>query len=89
MKQALGTVLTAMVTPFRADLSLDETGLAALAEDLLDAGSDGLVVAGTTGESPTVTDAEKLRMFRIVVEAAAGRGLVVAGTGSNDTSHSV
>lgn len=89
MKQALGTVLTAMVTPFRADLSLDEDGLARLAEHLLDSGSDGLVVAGTTGESPTLTDAEKRRMFRIVVEAAAGRGPVVAGTGSNDTTHSV
>jgi 4-hydroxy-tetrahydrodipicolinate synthase len=78
-----------MVTPFTAGLELDEPGLAALAEHLLANGSDGLVVAGTTGESPTLNDDEKERMFRTVVEAAAGRAVVVAGTGSNDTAHSV
>jgi 4-hydroxy-tetrahydrodipicolinate synthase len=89
MRESLGTILTAMVTPFDADLSLDEAALAALADHLLDHGSDGLVVAGTTGESPTLTDDEKERMFRCVVEVARGRGSVIAGTGSNDTAHSV
>ncbi len=85
----LGTILTAMVTPFDADGAVDHEKLAALAEFLLDNGSDGLVVAGTTGESPTLSDDEKLAMFRTVVEAAGGRAPVVAGTGSNDTAHSV
>lgn len=86
---SLGTILTAMVTPFDADGAVDLERLAALAEFLLANGSDGLVVAGTTGESPTLTDAEKLAMFRTVVEAVDGRATVVAGTGSNDTAHSV
>jgi 4-hydroxy-tetrahydrodipicolinate synthase len=78
-----------MVTPFDPDGAVDHAKLAALAEHLLANGSDGLVVAGTTGESPTLTDDEKLAMFRTVVEAVAGRAPVVAGTGSNDTAHSV
>jgi 4-hydroxy-tetrahydrodipicolinate synthase len=78
-----------MVTPFRDDLSLDEDGLARLAASLLEHGSDGLVVAGTTGESPTLTDDEKVEMYRLVVDVARGRGSVIAGTGSNDTRHSV
>jgi 4-hydroxy-tetrahydrodipicolinate synthase len=78
-----------MVTPFTADGSVDHDRLAALAEFLLAHGSDGLVVAGTTGESPTLSDDEKLAMFRTVVESAAGRAPVLAGTGSNDTAHSV
>jgi len=89
MNQSLGTILTAMVTPFTTDLALSEDGLAVLTDHLLDNGSDGLVVAGTTGESPTLSDTEKKRMFRIVVEAAGGRGAVIAGTGRNDTAHSV
>lgn len=89
MSGALGTIITAMVTPFDADLAVDHGRLAALADELLSSGSDGLVVAGTTGESPTLDDDEKLAMFRTVVEAAAGRGAVIAGTGSNDTRHSV
>ena len=89
MSDSLGTILTAMVTPFAADESVDHDGLARLALHLLENGSDGLVVAGTTGESPTLSDDEKLRMFRTVVEAVAGRAPVVAGTGSNDTAHSV
>ncbi len=89
MTDSLGTILTAMVTPFDADLAVDHGQLASLAEHLLANGSDGLVVAGTTGESPTLDDAEKLAMFRTVVEAVAGRGAVVAGTGSNNTHHSV
>jgi len=86
---SLGTILTAMVTPFAADESVDHEKLAALAEFLLQNGSDGLVVAGTTGESPTLSDDEKLEMFRTVVAAVDGRAPVIAGTGSNETRHSV
>ena len=89
MRDTLGTILTAMVTPFDARLAVDYERLAALATYLLDHGSDGLVVAGTTGESPTLTDAEKTAMFRAVVDAVGDRAPVVAGTGSNDTAHSV
>ena len=89
VSRSLGTILTAMVTPFDADLAVDHDKLAALAEHLIAHGSDGLVVAGTTGESPTLDDAEKLAMFRTVVEAVDGRVPVVAGTGTNDTRHSV
>jgi 4-hydroxy-tetrahydrodipicolinate synthase len=78
-----------MVTPFDADLAVDHERLGALAEYLVDNGSDGLVVAGSTGESPTLTDDEKIAMFRTVVEAVGDRVPVVAGTGSNDTRHSV
>ena len=89
MRDSLGTILTAMVTPFDEQLAVDYERLAALATYLLDHGSDGLVVAGTTGESPTLTDAEKTAMFRAVVAAVGHRAPVVAGTGSNDTAHSV
>jgi 4-hydroxy-tetrahydrodipicolinate synthase len=89
MTDSLGTILTAMVTPFDADLAVDHGKLAELAEYLIGSGSDGLVVAGTTGESPTLTDDEKSAMFRTVVEAVGDRVPVVAGTGSNDTAHSV
>ncbi len=89
MSESLGTILTAMVTPFAADESVDHEKLAALAGFLLENGSDGLVVAGTTGESPTLSDDEKLEMFRTVVAAVGGRAPVVAGTGSNETRHSV
>jgi 4-hydroxy-tetrahydrodipicolinate synthase len=89
MKRSLGTILTAAVTPFTADLQVDHATLAALADHLLTSGSDGIVVAGTTGESPTLSDDEKTAMVRTVVEVAHGRGTVVAATGSNDTEHSV
>jgi len=89
MTDSLGTILTAMVTPFDADLAVDHGKLAELAEHLVANGSDGLVVAGTTGESPTLTDGEKAAMFRTVVEAVGDGVSVVAGTGSNDTAHSV
>lgn len=82
-----GTVLTAMVTPFRQDGSLDLDGAAALATHLVDLGNDGLVVNGTTGESPTTTDDEKDRLVRAVVEAVGDRAKVVAGVGTNDTAH--
>jgi 4-hydroxy-tetrahydrodipicolinate synthase len=89
MKPSLGTVLTAVVTPFTPDLQVDHAALAGLADHLLESGSDGIVVAGTTGESPTLNDDEKTAMVRTVVEVARGRGTVVAATGSNDTEHSV
>jgi len=88
VSKSLGIILTAMVTPFDRDDAVDHAKLDELARFLLANGSDGLVVAGTTGESPTLTDAEKLEMFRTVV-AAAGGAPVVAGTGSNDTRRSV
>jgi 4-hydroxy-tetrahydrodipicolinate synthase len=85
----LGTLLTAMVTPFAPDGSLDLPAAARLANHLVDSGCDGLVVSGTTGESPTTTDAEKLALLRAVLEAVGDRARVIAGAGSYDTAHSV
>jgi 4-hydroxy-tetrahydrodipicolinate synthase len=82
-----GTVLTAMVTPFTRDGALDADGTAALAAHLVDSGNDGLIVNGTTGESPTTSDEEKERVVRAVVEAVGDRAHVVAGVGTNDTAH--
>ena len=84
-----GRVLTAMVTPFTADGALDLDGAQRLATHLVDSGNDGLVVNGTTGESPTTSDAEKAQLVRAVVEAVGDRAHVVAGAGTNDTHHSV
>ncbi|MEU0810409.1 4-hydroxy-tetrahydrodipicolinate synthase [Streptomyces sp. NPDC005970] len=84
-----GRVLTAMVTPFTADGALDLDGAQRLAAHLVDAGNDGLIVNGTTGESPTTSDAEKVQLVRAVVEAVGDRAHVVAGAGTNDTRHSV
>jgi 4-hydroxy-tetrahydrodipicolinate synthase len=83
-----GRVLTAMVTPFTADGALDPDGAQRLATHLVDAGNDGLVVNGTTGESPTTSDAEKNQLVRAVVEAVGDRAFVIAGVGTNDTRHS-
>jgi len=83
-----GPILTAAVTPFDADLRVDEAAAAAVFRHLLTNGSDGLVVAGTTGEASTLSDAEKLTLLRIALREA-GNAPVVAGTGSNDTAHSV
>jgi 4-hydroxy-tetrahydrodipicolinate synthase len=85
----LGHVLTAMVTPFRADGAVDFERFRELASFLAANGSDGLVVCGTTGESPTLTDAEKLDLFRVAVDEVGGRASVIAGTGTYDTAHSV
>jgi 4-hydroxy-tetrahydrodipicolinate synthase len=82
-----GAVITAMVTPFSEDGALDVDAAVALARWLADHGSDGLVVAGTTGEGPVLSDEEKVELWRTV--AAAVTIPVVAGTGSNDTAHSV
>jgi 4-hydroxy-tetrahydrodipicolinate synthase len=84
-----GTVLAAMVTPFTATGELDMDATAALAEKLVADGTDGLVVNGTTGESPTTTDAEKSAVVRAVVEAVGDRITIVAGVGTYDTAHSV
>jgi 4-hydroxy-tetrahydrodipicolinate synthase len=85
----LGTLLTAMVTPFGADGSLDTAGAAQLANHLVDGGCDGLVISGTTGESPTTTDDEKRELLRVVLEAVGDRARVIAGAGTYDTAHSV
>jgi len=84
----LGEVLTAIVTPFRADGSVDVDAFRELAAFLVDHGSDGLVVAGTTGESPTLSDDEKLELFAAAIDAVGDRATVVAGTGTYDTRHS-
>lgn len=89
MNADLGTIITAMVTPFSDELAVDHDRLAALAHHLVDNGSDGLVVAGTTGESPTLSDAEKLAMFRTVLDAVGDRVPVIAGTGTYDTRHTI
>src|ERR1700728_782872 len=78
-----------MVTPFAPDGSLDLPAAARLANHLVDGGCDGLVISGTTGESPTTTDAEKLALLRAVLEAVGDRARVIAGAGSYDTAHSV
>jgi 4-hydroxy-tetrahydrodipicolinate synthase len=85
----LGVVLTAMVTPLDADLAVNEAAARRLARHLVEHGSDGLVVAGTTGESPTLADDEKLRVLDAVLDEVGGEATVLAGTGSNDTAHSV
>ncbi|MEV5976738.1 4-hydroxy-tetrahydrodipicolinate synthase [Streptomyces sp. NPDC052114] len=84
-----GRVLTAMVTPFKADGALDLDGAQQLAAHLVDAGNDGLVINGTTGESPTVSDAEKNDLVRAVLDAVGDRAHIVAGVGTNDTRHSI
>jgi 4-hydroxy-tetrahydrodipicolinate synthase len=84
-----GRVLTAMVTPFRADGSLDLDAASRVAEHLVDHGNDGLVVSGTTGESPTTSTEEDGRLLRAVLEAVGDRATVVAGVGTNNTAHSV
>jgi len=87
MAARFGSVLTAMITPFDVDGRLDVDGAARLARWLVDQGNDGLVVAGTTGEAPTLSDDEKIELWRAV--AGAVTVPVVAGSGTNDTRHSV
>ena len=84
----LGEVLTAIVTPFRPDGAVDEDAFRRLCTHLVDNGSDGLVVAGTTGESPTLSDDERLELFRVAVGAVGDRATVIAGTGTYSTAHS-
>ena len=84
----LGSVITAMVTPFRADGAVDLERFRELATFVVENGSDGIVVCGTTGESPTLTDDEKLDLFRAAVAAVGDQATVIAGTGTYDTGHS-
>lgn len=84
-----GRVLTAMVTPLTAEGALDLDGAQQLAAHLVDAGNDGLILNGTTGESPTTSDVEKSQLVRAVVEAVGDRAHIVAGAGTNDTAHSL
>jgi 4-hydroxy-tetrahydrodipicolinate synthase len=85
----LGAVLTAIVTPFDDAGHLDEEAFVALMDHVLEHGSDGLVVCGTTGEAATMDDDEHLRVIELAVTEINGRGPVVAGVGSNDTRHAV
>lgn len=84
----LGRLLTAMVTPFKSDGEVDYQQARNLTQALLDSGSDGVVVSGTTGESPTLTAEEKLKLFSEIKSQMAGKGTLVAGTGSYDTRES-
>ena len=88
-RPALGELLTAMVTPFAADGSVNHESARRMARHLVDTGSDGIVVCGTTGEGPTVTDREKLDLFEAVVAEVGAGATVIANTGSYDTHHSV
>src|SRR5918911_5001795 len=85
-----GRVLTAMVTPLTEDGTVDLAGAQELAAHLVDRGAhDGLVISGTTGESPTITDAEQRALLEAVLDAVGDRAVVVAGVGTNDTAHSI
>ncbi|MTB86836.1 4-hydroxy-tetrahydrodipicolinate synthase [Aeromicrobium senzhongii] len=84
-----GRLLTAMATPFTPDGELDLDAAAALAQHLVESGSDGIVVSGTTGESPTTTGEEDGRLLAAVLEAVGDRATIVAGVGTNDTRHTV
>jgi 4-hydroxy-tetrahydrodipicolinate synthase len=85
----LGEILTAIVTPFKHDGSVDLERFRALASHLVENGSDGLVVTGTTGESPTLSDAERFQLYEAAVDEVGDRATVVAGTGTYSTEHSV
>ena len=85
----LGEVLTAIVTPFRTDGTIHLERFQELARFLCDNGSDGVVVSGSTGESPTLTDEEKLALFAAAVDAVGDRATVIAGTGTYSTAHSI
>lgn len=84
----IGGVITAMVTPFAEDLSVDEAAARKLARRLIESGSQGLVLAGTTGESPTLIDEEKISLLRAIRDELGAEVLLICGTGSNDTRHS-
>jgi len=85
----LGEVLTAIVTPFDADGAVDYDAFRSLMRHLVENGSDGFVVAGTTGEAPTLSDDERIELFRVAVDEVGGHATVVAGTGTYSTAHSV
>jgi len=85
----LGEVLTATVTPFDAEGAVDYESYRELCSYLVDNGSDGVVVSGTTGESPTLSDDERVELLRAAIEAVGDRATVLAGTGTNSTAHSI
>jgi 4-hydroxy-tetrahydrodipicolinate synthase len=89
MAASIGPILTAMVTPFDAEDRVDEEAAVRLMNHLVEHGSDGLVVCGTTGEATTLDDEEHLGMIRLAVQEMRGRCAIVAGVGSNDTRHAV
>jgi len=89
LRNEFGRVLTAMVTPFNKNLEVNIDQARKLARHLVQSGSDGLVIAGTTGESPTLSKEEKIELFRAVVEEVGGKAAVVAGTGGNSTAESI
>jgi 4-hydroxy-tetrahydrodipicolinate synthase len=84
-----GRIVTAMITPFNAEGEVDYTVTEKLANHLVDRGSDGLVVCGTTGESPTLTWDEEFKLFQVIKDAVSGRAKVLAGTGSNSTQEAI
>ncbi len=89
MKNPFGRLITAMVTPFHADKTVNYDEAVRLAHFLVETGSDTVLLAGTTGESPTLTAEEELELFRVVVHALKGKAKVMAGTGSNCTATAV
>lgn len=89
MEAPFGRIVTAAITPFSSTGDVDYTVFRELVDFLIARGSDGIVVCGTTGESPTLSDDEKVELYRVAVEEADGRAFIIAGTGSNDTAQTV
>lgn len=89
MQKTFGRVLTAMITPFTPEGAVDYEGAITLANYLFDHGSDGLVICGTTGESPTIPVEEKIQLFKTLVARCKGKGTLIANTGSNDTASTI
>jgi 4-hydroxy-tetrahydrodipicolinate synthase len=89
MQAPFGRLLTAMITPFKDDLTIDWAGVEKLAVHLHGTGHDGIVVNGTTGEAPTTSDEEKVEIIKVVRKATGGKLKIIAGAGNNETSHSV
>lgn len=88
-EQIFGRVLTAMVTPFKEDGSVNYDVAEKLANHLISLGNDGLIVCGTTGESPTLTEDEKYQLFKVVKQAVGHKAKIIAGTGTNSTAHAI
>jgi 4-hydroxy-tetrahydrodipicolinate synthase len=84
-----GRLATAMITPFKKDLTIDWDGVSTLAKHLVSTGHDAIVVSGTTGEAPTTSDEEKDQIIKVVLEAVGNKAKVIAGAGNNETTHSV
>jgi 4-hydroxy-tetrahydrodipicolinate synthase len=89
MSMNLGSIITAMVTPFDAQMRVDEEAMVPLMHHLIETGSDGLVICGTTGEASTLSDEEHLRVIEVAIGEMRGRATIIAGVGSNDTRHAV